>query len=108
MEQNKRKIIKKSRTVGHIDIHHLSKAIVKDQSKKRYLLCIVDDCTRIAWAELIEDAKSLTAMFAALKCFNILSDHYQIRFEEVLTDNGAEFGTKLAKHKAFHPLKECL
>ena len=109
MEGNKRKIIKeKAGQLGHIDLHHLSKAVVKDQSKKRYLLCVVDDCTRIAWAEMVEDTKSLTVMFATLKCLNILSEHYQIRFEEVLTDNGPEFGIRSSKQKASHPFERML
>jgi transposase InsO family protein len=109
MEQNKRKIIKeKAGELGHIDLHHLSKSVVLNESKKRYLLCVVDDCTRIAWAELLEDSKSLTVMFATLRCFNILSEHYQIRFVEVLTDNGAEFGVKTSKQKQGHPFERML
>lgn len=109
MKENKRKIIKeRAGQLGHIDLHHLSKAVVMGESKKRYLLCVVDDCTRIAWAELVEDCKSLTAMFATLRCFNILSEHYQIRFEEVLTDNGPEFGIHSSKQKAGHPFERML
>lgn len=109
MKENKRKIIKeKAGELGHIDLHHLSKAVVMGESKKRYLLCVVDDCTRIAWAELVEDCKSLTVMFATLRCFNILSEHYQIRFEEVLTDNGPEFGIHSSKQKAGHPFERML
>jgi hypothetical protein len=109
MKEAKRKIIKeRAGQLGHIDLHHLSKAVVMGESKKRYLLCIVDDCTRIAWAELVEDCKSLTAMFSALRCFNILSEHYQIRFEEVLTDNGPEFGIHRSNKSTGIPLKECL
>lgn len=109
MKENKRKIIKeKAGELGHIDLHHLSKAVIKGESKKRYLLCVVDDCTRIAWAELVEDCKSLTVMFATLRCLNILSEHYPIRFQEVLTDNGAEFGIRTSKQKAGHPFERML
>jgi transposase InsO family protein len=109
MKEVKRKIIKeRAGQMGHIDLHHLSKAVVKDQSKRRYLLCIVDDCTRIAWAEIVEDTKSISVMFAALKCLNILSDHYQIRFEEVLTDNGPEFGIRSSDNKKHHPFERML
>jgi transposase InsO family protein len=30
-------------------------------------------------------------MFAAIKCFALLGDRYQVKFEAVMTDNGAEF-----------------
>lgn len=109
MKENKRKIIKeKAGELAHIDLHHLSKAVVKGESKKRYLLCVVDDCTRIAWAELVGDCTALTVMFATLRCLNILSEHYQIRFAEVLTDNGAEFGIRTSKQKIGHPFERML
>jgi hypothetical protein len=109
MKQSKRKIIKeKAGQLGHIDTHYLSKSVIKGQSKKRYLVCIIDDCTRIAWAEVVHDVKSLTVMFAALKCLNILADHYQIKFEEILSDNGPEFGPKESISKEHHPFERML
>lgn len=109
MKEQKQKIIKeRAGQLGHIDLHHLSKAVIRDQSKRRYLLCVVDDCTRIAWAEIVEDTKSISVMFSALKCLNILADQYQIRFEEVLTDNGAEFGVRSSKQKQHHPFERML
>jgi hypothetical protein len=51
MKQNKRHIIKNSAgELAHLDAHHLSKSLIIDDSKKRYLVAVVDDCTRIAWA----------------------------------------------------------
>lgn len=109
MKQEKRKIIKdKAGELGHIDTHYLNKGIVHNDNKRYYLVCLIDSCTRIAWAEVIEDLKSLTAMFAVLKCLNIISDHYQIKFEEVLTDNGPEFGRKGSKRKREHPFERML
>ena len=109
MKQNKRKIIKhRAGEMGHIDTHSLSKSIIKGESKKRYLVCIVDDCTRIAWAEMVHDLKSITVMFAALKCLNILADQYDIRFEEILSDNGPEFGPRTSTKKEHHPFERML
>lgn len=109
MKENKRKIIKeRAGQLGHIDTHYLSKSIIKGQSVKRYIVCLVDDCTRIAWAEIVKDIKSLTVMFAALKCLNMLADQYQIRFEEILSDNGAEFGPKESMQKEYHPFERML
>jgi hypothetical protein len=106
---NKRKIIKERMgQLGHIDTHHLSKSIIKDQNRKLYLVCVIDDYSRIAWAELVEDVTSLTVMFASLKCLNILSDQYQIRFEEMLSDNGPEFGIAHSKIKQQHPFERML
>jgi transposase InsO family protein len=108
-KESKRKIIKQRMgELGHIDCHYLSKSILKGQNRRLYLVCIIDDYSRIAWAELVEDITSLTVMFAALKCLNILGDHYQIRFEEMLSDNGPEFGIAAGKNKQQHPFERML
>jgi len=109
MKENRRKIIKERiGQLGHIDAHHLSKSIIKDQNHKLYLVCIIDDYSRLAWAELVEDISSLTVMFAALKCLNMLNDQYQIKFEEILSDNGPEFGPRISKQKDKHPFERML
>lgn len=40
-------------------------------------------------------------MFATLKSLNLLKAEYQIQFEEIITDNGAEFAGK--PNSAHHP-----
>lgn len=109
MKQNKRRIIKeKAGELAHMDTHHLSKSLIIDQSQKLYLVAVIDACTRIAWAELVDDIKALTVMFATLKCLNIIADQYQIRFAEVLTDNGPEFGKSSSTQKKEHPFERML
>ena len=109
MRQNKRKIIKeKMGQLGHIDCHHLSKTVIRTKSQKLYLVCLIDDYSRLAWAEVVEDISSLTVMFAALKCMNILHDQYHLKFEEVLSDNGPEFGPANSTNKRQHPFERML
>lgn len=109
MAQAKRRIIKeKAGELGHIDTHTISKCAVEGHSKHRYLVCIIDSCTRIAWAEVVEDKTALTVMFAALRCLNFITDRYNIRFAEVLTDNGPEMGTRESKNKRNHPFERML
>ncbi|NJM52748.1 MAG: transposase family protein [Blastocatellia bacterium] len=109
MKQSKRKIIKERMgQLGHIDCHYLSKSIIKGKSQKLYLVCIIDDYSRLAWAEVVEDITSLTVMFAALKCLNMLQQEYQLKFEEILSDNGPEFGPKSSKQKQGHPFERML
>ena len=109
MKKSKRKIIKtRAGELGHIDCHYLSKSVVKGEHTKRYLVCIIDSCTRIAWAELVRNIQSLTVMFATLRILNILSDEYQIKFEEILSDNGPEFGPRNSKKKDSHPFERML
>jgi transposase InsO family protein len=109
MKQNKRRIIKeKAGELAHIDTHYLSKSLIINESQKLYLVCVVDSCTRIAWAELVHDIKALTVMFATLKCLNVIADQFDIRFAEVLTDNGPEFGPKGSSKKYGHPFERML
>lgn len=109
MKKEKRRIIKeKAGELGHIDSHHLSRSVIMGQSKKLYFVSVIDSCTRIAWAEVVEDIKSLTVMFSALRCFNIIADEYDIRFAELLSDNGPEFGKKESGKKDSHPFERML
>ena len=107
MKDNKRRIIKeKAGELGHIDCHYLNPEIINGEKKKRYLVCVIDSCTRIAWAEVVDDIKSLTVMFTALKCFNAIQKQYGIQFEEILSDNGPEFASKNNLNQ--HPFERML
>lgn len=107
MKISKRKIIKeRPGELGHIDCHYLSKDLIVGDNKRYYLACVIDSCTRIAWAEVVEDIKSLSVMFAALKSINFLNAHYKIQFEEVLTDNGSEFSSRT--NLDHHPFERML
>lgn len=110
MQKSKRKIIKqKAGELAHIDTHYLPKGVVRSEPNKRYYLYgIIDSCTRVAWVELTEDITALTTMFAGLKSFNILASHYNIKFREVLTDNGPEFGKSNSKTKNGHAFERML
>ena len=110
MQIARKKIIKeKAGELGHVDCHFLPKGLVANDSKRYYLVGIVDSCTRIAWAEVVEDIQSLTVMFAVLRLFNLINLRYQIQFSEVLTDNGAEFGSGIsANNKQTNPFERML
>ena len=103
MEEKKRRIIKeKAGELGHADCYHIARDTILGEHRDLYLVCILDDCTRIAWAELVEDIKSLTVMFATLRCLNRIHERWKIRFEQMLTDNGPEFGKKGVAHPEEH------
>lgn len=103
----KRKIIKRfAGELGHVDCHHLGKDMIADDDRKRYLVCLLDDCTRVAWAKVVDDVTALTVMFAALEIINLLHARYDIRFAEVLSDNGSEFASK--NRARTHPFERML
>jgi transposase InsO family protein len=109
MKEEKRKIIKqRAGELGHIDTYYLSKDLIVGDRTRRYLVSVVDACTRIAWVEMVEDLRALTVMFAVLRMMNILKVNYDIQFQEVLTDNGPEFGTKESQKKKHHPFERLL
>jgi len=88
-KEEKRAIIKeRAGQLAHIDCHYLSKDLIVGSSKRYYLVCVLDDFSRIAWAEVVEDIKSLTVMFATLKLINFQNVRYRIQYEELLSDNG--------------------
>jgi hypothetical protein len=105
----KRKIIKERMgQLGHIDCHHLSKTIIRGQHRKLYMLCVIDDYSRVAWAEVIQDITALTAMFAALRCMRMIKEKFGIQFEEIMADNGPEFGPAISQNKHNHPFERML
>ncbi len=107
MQQTKRQIIKtRAGELGHVDCHYLSKDLILGTTQRRYLVSIVDACTRLAWAEVVDDLKSLTVMFAALRSINFLNAEYGVRFEAVLTDNGAELASP--HNPTTHPVERML
>lgn len=109
MKEEKKKIIKERLgEMGHIDCHYLSRSVIRGENNKIYLVCVIDDKSRIAWAELVHDIKSLTVMFATMKCFNMIKSIFNIQFEEVLTDNGSEFGQRQSQNKDEHPFERML
>lgn len=109
MKENKRKIIKeKAGELGHVDTHHLPQSLVIGEKKKRYIVGVIDSVTRIAWAELIYDLKALTVMFATMRCLNYMAEEFNIRFGEILSDNGSEFGSVNTKNKEGHPFERML
>ena len=107
MQQSKRQIIKtRAGELGHLDTHHLSRDLIVGSRQRCYLVAVLDACTRLAWAEVSRDIKSLSVMFAALKSINLLHAEYGIRFEAMLTDNGPEMASP--NNTENHPLERML
>lgn len=109
MKEAKRKIIKeKAGELAHMDCYHLARDTILGDRRSLYLVCVLDDCTRLAWAEAVEDITALTVMFATLRCLNQLAERYQVRFKEMLTDNGPEVGPASSRNKHNHPFERML
>lgn len=96
MKEEKRRIIKdKLGELGHIDLHQLPRDIfLTPPPRAAFVICVVDSCSRLAWAEAVESKRALEVMFRTMRLFQALKTHYGVQFAEVLTDNGAEFVNK--------------
>ena len=82
--------------------------MIRGEKKRYYIVCVIDSCTRVAWAEVVEDIKAISVMFKTLHCLNYISAKYNIKFAEVITDNGPEFGPRDSKKKQEHPFERML
>jgi transposase InsO family protein len=86
----------------HADTYHLAKAMMQDR-KRYYLFGVIDDYSRLAYAEVIRSntaAEVTKAFFHSVQFFLA----HGLRPERVMTDNGVEFTTftsQKAKHGHF-------
>ena len=79
MQTTKRRIIKtRAGELGHLDSHHLSRDLVLDARRRYYLVSIVDACTRLAWADVVDDLKSLRGCLQSLELVLTLMNEPQI------------------------------
>ena len=99
-KENKRKIVKnKIGELAHIDCHYLPKGIIMNNNDRLYVVGIIDDYSRIAWCEIVDNIQSLNVMFSLMHLFRQLKHSYGIEFKEVMTDNGPEFGGNNSKEE---------
>lgn len=93
MVEEKRRIIKtRLGEMGHVDLHQLPRDIfLKPPAKPAYVISLLDGCSRLAWAEIVASKKAVPVMFKTMRLLNTLRLTYGLTFEEILTDNGAEF-----------------
>lgn len=73
----------------HADTYYLSKSIMLER-KQYYLFGIIDDCSRIAYSQIITALNSAEVSKAFFKSVQFYLAHGIIP-ERVMTDNGAEF-----------------
>ena len=71
-EANRRIVNQKAGALGHLDCQPLSKDLLATEPTRYYLVCVIDTSTRLAWADVVSDLKSLTVMFSAVKSFTLL------------------------------------
>lgn len=91
--QEKQRYIRE--TVGelmHIDCHVLSGNTIEENPKKMYLIGMIDDKSRYVMVDLVENIKSITVTNVIMKMIGAFEYLTEKKIQEVLTDNGSEFG----------------
>ena len=73
----------------HADTHVLEKTLFLDR-KKRFVFGLLDDCTRLCYAEILENNTAPSVTRAFFRAYQWFWSH-GITIQEVLTDNGTEF-----------------
>lgn len=87
--------------MAHIDVKKIRK-IKGDYNQKRYEALLLDDCTRIAYAEIIENKEAKTLSEFLKSGAKFFKDEYNIEFKSLLSDNGNEFTTRYKKNVSLH------
>lgn len=108
IKETKRKIVKMyAGELGHIDVHYVTKGTVKETgTKKLYIVGLIDDYSRVCWLEVIDSIKSLDVMFATIDILTRLKSRYDIKFKEIMSDNGSEFSSRTNVDN--HPFEKLL
>jgi transposase InsO family protein len=93
MVEEKRRIIKtRLGEMGHVDLHQLPRDMfLRPPAGPAFVVSLLDGCSRLAWAEVVKGKKAVPVMFKTLRLIKALHVSYGLQFEEILTDNGAEF-----------------
>ncbi|HPT41762.1 MAG TPA: IS481 family transposase [Candidatus Gastranaerophilaceae bacterium] len=87
--------------MAHTDVKKIRK-IKGDYNQKRYEALLLDDCTRIVYAEIIEDKTAKTLSNFLKSGVKFFKDEYNIEFKSLLSDNGPEFTTRSKKNVDLH------
>jgi transposase InsO family protein len=108
MREEKRRIIKDTLgELGHVDLHQLPRDMfLSPPAGTAYVVCLLDSCSRLAWADVVTSKKALPVMFKTLKMINTLNVTYGLVFAEILSDNGAEFASRNKPQE--HPFEAML
>lgn|SRR5574344_36276 len=93
--------------MAHIDVKKIKK-IKGDYNQKRYEALLIDDCTRISYAEIIENKEAKTLSDFLKSGVKFFKDEYNIVFKSLLSDNGSEFTTRYKRNLSLHLFESAL
>ncbi len=74
--------------LGHVDSYYLPLEI---SLKRKYIAALEDDCTRLSYAEVINDLKNVTLGCFIYRAFHWFKQVYGFHYDKLMSDNGPEF-----------------
>jgi len=98
--------------MGHIDCLYLSRETRKQLGiknvKEGFLVGLEDDCTRLTYVEYVPDLKARTVNYFLLRSLSWFMQNTGIRFDSILSDNGAEFTTYRKQDRKAHIFEQSM
>ncbi|RII00565.1 transposase [candidate division NPL-UPA2 bacterium Unc8] len=110
LNKSQKKIIKRYEKqapgeLAHIDLTKLPKDIrCSFKIKELYMAAICDDCTRLAYAEIIKDKRASTLTYFMARSLSWFKQIYNFEFESIMSDNGPEFKGTLEREHPFETM----
>ena len=74
--------------LGHIDTYYLPLDL---STPRKYIAALEDDCTRLAYVEVVDNIKALTVGFFTQRALSWFKRVYGFHFDSIMSDNGVEF-----------------
>jgi hypothetical protein len=88
-------------TVGelmHVDCYSMPKGIVDESKDKYHLVGMIDDNSRYVMLSITKDVKSLSVTNSLTRMIGAFEHLCERKVQELLTDNGSEFGGVTSKN----------
>ncbi|MDO9515009.1 MAG: integrase core domain-containing protein [Syntrophales bacterium] len=91
--------------LAHIDLSKIPKDLrCSFKIKEQYVAAVCDDCTRLAYAEVIKDKRASTLTYFMVRSLSWFKQIYNFQFDAIMSDNGPEFKGSLQREHPFETM----
>lgn len=91
--------------LAHIDLSEIPKDIrCSFKIKNMYVGAVCDDCTRLAYMEVLKDKRASTLTYFMARALSWFKQVYGFEFEAVMSDNGPEFRGSIQREHPFETM----
>jgi len=88
--------------LAHIDLSKIPKDLrCSFRIKERYVAALCDDCTRLAYGEIIKDKRASTLTYFMARSLSWFRQIYNFQFDAIMSDNGTEFRGSVQREHPF-------